>query len=184
MSIHVECSECGEERTVPDTAAGRRFRCKGCGEPVSVPRRKSRASRQRDEFDDDDDDDAYDDDGYDEPSPRRRSSGGGARQSKSKSGGGFRWGPLVALAGIPLLFIGFFVGHVLAPGSAYPAILGLVLMNIAFGVSSALSAAQKGHSPAVGIPLAFIGLLGLLVVAFLPDNSSASAKKGKKKRRR
>ncbi len=126
-----------------------------------------RPRRRRPAYDDDDD--------FDERPQRRRS-----KQAK-KSGGGFRWGPLVALAGIPLLFIGVVVGSFLG-GNEMGMYLGIALMNIAFGVSAAISAVQKGHSIGVGIPLGFLALLGLLIVAFLPDNSKAPTKKKRRRR--
>ena len=193
MPISVDCLQCGEPHNVPDEAAGRRIRCKGYGEPVSVPSKRSRSRpqrqrQQRDEIEDydDDDDDDFGDDGYDEfdePAPRRRSTGGSRgrsqrSQSKPKSGGGFRWGPLVALIGIPLLLLGLYFG------GDNRILVGGALMNIAFGVSASISTVQKGHPIGLAIPLGFLGLIGLLVVSFLSDNTVAPAKKGKKKRRR
>lgn len=37
MSIHVTCGSCGEEFSLKDTAAGKRFTCKVCGASIRVP---------------------------------------------------------------------------------------------------------------------------------------------------
>ena len=37
MPIHLACPHCGQDYTVKDDAAGRRFRCKNCGDAVDVP---------------------------------------------------------------------------------------------------------------------------------------------------
>lgn len=37
MAIASPCGQCGYEHSVSDALAGKRFRCKGCGEPVTVP---------------------------------------------------------------------------------------------------------------------------------------------------
>lgn len=194
MPINTKCPECLVGYRLPDNAAGKRIKCKECGGPISVPggnRKPAPKRKPHDEFEDDDFDvseyDDFgnatrrrrdDDDDYDDPMPRRRKQSGGKRATKSKSGGGgFRWGPLVALLGIPLLLVGFLIEGTTG------AVVGIVLMNVAFGVSATISAIQKGHSPGLAIPLALIGLLGLFVVAFLPDHAAAPAKKTKRRRR-
>ena len=37
MTLSAECAECGEKHNVKDEVAGKRFRCKKCGQPITVP---------------------------------------------------------------------------------------------------------------------------------------------------
>lgn len=55
MTISVSCDACGKSYKISDDKAGRRFRCKGCGELITVPEL---------EYEDEWDDDEYEDDGY------------------------------------------------------------------------------------------------------------------------
>lgn len=74
MTFRLEC-ECGHQMMAKDEYAGRRIRCRECGEPVAVPdpsdnrrRRRGRQSVSESEYDD-----SYDDyESYDDP-PRRQS---------------------------------------------------------------------------------------------------------------
>lgn len=188
MPIRVECFDCGEQYRVPDHAAGKRLRCRGCDGPIPVPgpggaprRRRRQPVADYDDFDDEGYDHDYED-GYDdeyESRPRRRSPRRNSRRerSHSNSGSDFRWGPLVALAGIPFLFVGFVIGGTVGT------IIAIVFMNIMFGVSAAISASQKGHPAGLGVSLALFGLLGLLFVSFLPDNNSPAPKNRRRRRR-
>jgi hypothetical protein len=47
MSIRANCSDCGHEHNVSDELAGKKFRCKGCGEPVTVPAPRAVAAPPR-----------------------------------------------------------------------------------------------------------------------------------------
>lgn len=61
MAIDVVCPECSRKHTLPDSTAGRTFRCKNCDEPIEVSRS---ASRRR------------------TPEKRRRTGGPGNRRSR------------------------------------------------------------------------------------------------------
>jgi hypothetical protein len=88
MTISTECRKCGKSYNVPDTAAGRKIRCKKCQATVVIPDRDA----DDEEYDDyDDDDQGYDDD-YDErprrrPPQRSRSSSPHRRKKRSSGNG-------------------------------------------------------------------------------------------------
>ena len=130
MSISFSC-DCGKSYKVGDSAAGKKTRCKDCGEVITVPssggptkKKKARAVADYeddydDEYDDggDDYDDGYGDDDYEEAPRRRRSkssgsrSGGASSKKKKKNAGNTK-----------LILI--IVGSVLGTG----AIVGLVFL--------------------------------------------------------
>ena len=45
MTIHVECDDCFREYNVKDEFAGRKIRCKDCGNPILIPSQKKKSSR-------------------------------------------------------------------------------------------------------------------------------------------
>ena len=65
MAIVARC-ECGAERRVKDEAAGKRFKCKECGQPVTVPAKDEPAEDEwdYDEYEDDAYSEDYGDDEY------------------------------------------------------------------------------------------------------------------------
>ncbi len=46
MPIKVDCPECGKTHKLADSADGRTFACKQCGEPVTVPSKQRKRARQ------------------------------------------------------------------------------------------------------------------------------------------
>jgi len=93
MPIQVTCENCFHDHTVKSEYAGRKFKCKGCGEPLQVPNAKSRSRSRKP---DDDDflgalDAAAGDRGRElppAPAARKRSAGKASSPKKSSSGGG------------------------------------------------------------------------------------------------
>ncbi len=85
MPITVICDECSESHRVREDAAGKRFKCKGCGKGLTIeaPRKKRAASDEEDyeDYDEDDEDEDYDDA---EP-VRRRTAGRSKARSSSRS---------------------------------------------------------------------------------------------------
>ena len=103
--IIVVCGACQKKLGVPETASGKRIRCPGCSEPISVPVNSaappSKAGTERRYADPIDDDlfggDAYGDDLYgDETSgrqlpsvKRKKKSSSSSSSGSAKSSGGF-----------------------------------------------------------------------------------------------
>jgi hypothetical protein len=95
MTINIECPECDKTYRLPDSAAGKKFRCKQCETAIAVPS------------------DDFDDDFEEEPVVRRRapakkSKGKKAKSSKSTS----IWStplPWIAIGGGGFLAIGLLV---------------------------------------------------------------------------
>ncbi len=82
MPLKATCSSCGKTFGVPDKFAGKRFKCKNCGEPVRAPELET-------------DDDLFDDMDFgggesvqDELPPKSQKSGKSKKSKKSKKGGG------------------------------------------------------------------------------------------------
>lgn len=84
MSITATCPECGEDHRLDEKHAGRRIRCRECGEPVDVPGERPRRKRDREEHD----------------RPRR---------AARKRGSGRRWILVGSIAGGLLLVVGLLV---------------------------------------------------------------------------
>ena len=65
MSIKVSCPKCPKTYTVSESNAGKKFRCKGCSQVISVPKPKPKPKRKpksKKPIDDDDWGDEFDDD--------------------------------------------------------------------------------------------------------------------------
>jgi hypothetical protein len=69
MPINATCPHCKQSFTVPDSAAGKRFKCRNCSQPMDVPAAPVVAAVEAGDdtgIDDDDDDDRDDEDEADE----------------------------------------------------------------------------------------------------------------------
>lgn len=84
MPLKATCSSCGKTFGVPDRFAGKRFKCKNCGEPVKAPELEA-------------DDDLFDDMDFgggetvqEDLPPKSQKSGKSKKSKKSKKGGGSR----------------------------------------------------------------------------------------------
>lgn len=107
MTIKVECPECDKRHLLPDTAAGKKFRCKQCEAVITVP---------TDDYAD------TDDDFEEEPVVRRRAPAKKSKGKKSKSSKSTSvWStplPWIAIGGGGFLAIGLLV--VLMTGGSRP----------------------------------------------------------------
>ncbi len=93
MPIQVTCENCFHDHTVKNEFAGRKFKCKGCGEPLQVPKPKAKSRSRR--ADEDNFLGALDAAASDQgrnlppaPAARKRSSGKATSPKKTSSGGG------------------------------------------------------------------------------------------------
>lgn len=122
MPIKVKCPQCYEKYQLADKLAGKKVRCKQCGEPIQIPNPRqrpaqSRPSRKRsapakrrppkpkpvaDDYGIDDFDDYGDD--FAAPAPPRPSRSRGRRKKSSSSSGSFQQRAWMIFGGIFLLF--------------------------------------------------------------------------------
>lgn len=136
MPIRVTCV-CGHELMAPDKFAGRKARCKSCGEPIRIPslkpgrqRKRGGAARVEEDYD------PYED-GSDDYQPRRRPVAKKKKKRKKKSQGLPGWV-------VPLAFV--FVGVTAIGG-------------LAFAFWPQISLAVFGEPPEPTRTVAFEGLL-------------------------
>lgn len=142
----VSCS-CGKKYKVSDEAAGKKIRCKDCGESIAVPRAKASSPVKKPAKPAGDDLD-WDDLSSDElsggdavesapPPPRRGSSAGRAKASTAKSQGGganplkMIFGVLAILLGVTMIcgaIYGVVNGHTRRAGGGVVA--GIVVIGV------------------------------------------------------
>jgi hypothetical protein len=135
MPISATCRNCGRSYSVKDEHAGKKFRCQGCQETVSVPVPRAAAydadDWEADDYEDDFGDPGYDDDDYGDyesreplPAPRRpaKKKKPAAKSKRPKRRSSSNSGSVGAAAG--KIFGGLFVG--------------LVVMGIVFRAVSAV----------------------------------------------
>jgi hypothetical protein len=104
MPITVICDECSETHRVRDEAAGKRFKCKGCGKSLLV---ESPVETDDDDLDDEDEEED-EEPRYRKRSPRRAKPAA-SRKKKSRKGSPVRLRDTLVPAGINIVFAGFVV---------------------------------------------------------------------------
>ena len=157
MSIAVQCGSCGKDYTVKDDAAGKKFKCKDCGDVVEVP--VAAGAMADDEFgglDGDLEDGDVAGTGRDLPaaSGRRRRSGGRNRVDAL----GRVSGPALSLMIVAGISIGLRV-------------LGLVLSAVGVALIPQM-VQQGGANDGVAIGQLIGGILGNLVALLLTSPHS------------
>jgi hypothetical protein len=103
MSITANCS-CGKKYQVKDDFAGKKFKCKDCGETVKVP------AEQIDDLEDYEEDEEEEEDDFDAPvrRPKKRSSSGRSKSVKRRSTPAGP-NPILRVTGILFGILGFFL---------------------------------------------------------------------------
>jgi hypothetical protein len=103
MSITANCS-CGKKYQVKDDFAGKKFKCKDCGETVKVP------AEQIDDLEDYEEDEEEEEDDFDAPvrRPKKRSSSGRSKSVKRRSTPAGP-NPILRVTGILFGILGFII---------------------------------------------------------------------------
>jgi hypothetical protein len=103
MSITANCS-CGKKYQVKEDFAGKKFKCKDCGETVKVP------AEQIDDLEDYEEDEEEEEDDFDAPvrRPKKRSSSGRSKSVKRRSTPAGP-NPILRVTGILFGILGFII---------------------------------------------------------------------------
>lgn len=155
MTIQFKCDSCGKALKVDDSKAGKRVKCPGCQEVITIPQPlEAEEEEEKDEFDfgSSQDEDDNDDDDQGEALPRKRSK----PKSKSKSKRPSRQSA-GEVAGLGKRFLGAFVDNLafllaFAPG---------YIMIIVGAVN------QRGGQPDPGPALIGLGIIFISMIILL-----------------